>query len=198
MIGSLAIRSGGKAGTPRPQDTATLRAALQARAPERATWLVTSAGDVRSEGVGRSLATSMAAIGKRTTLLATGAASEASAGITDYLSGAATAEEVLDTTTVPEVTYVGPGTIDSRADVFAGAESPARLAEITKDSDIVFVTAAAADQRADAAILGRLGMLTLVLVRKGRTTNAQLARGLAALTEAGAEVTGVVWTRRAQ
>lgn len=197
VIGSLAIRSGGKKGAPRAQDTATLRAALQARSPEGTTWLVTSAGDVRSDGVGRSLASSMAAIGQRTTLLATGAAADGAPGITDYLAGTATADDVVDTATVPGVAYVGPGTLDSRADVFAGAESPARLGDLTKESDIVFVTAAPANERADAAILGRLGMLTLVLVRKGRTTSTELARGLAALTEAGAEVAGVVWTKKA-
>ncbi|GAA1944263.1 YveK family protein [Microbacterium deminutum] len=197
IIGSLAIRSGRRRGSPRAQDTATLRAALQARAPEGATWLVTSAGDVRSEGVGRSLASSMAAIGQRTTLLATAATPDGAPGITDYLAGTATADDVVDTSRVPGVAYVGPGTMDSRADVFAGAQSPERLGDLTKESDIVFVTAAPANERADAAILGRLGMLTLVLVRKGRTTSTQLARGLAALTEAGADVAGVVWTRRA-
>lgn len=199
VVGTLAIRGGNRTGAPRAQDLGTLRAALQSRAPEGGTWLLTSAGDVRTEGVGRSLASSMSAIGRRTTLLATENGSAGPAGLTDYLTGAADADAVVDTTTIPGVSYVGHGTLaEDGADILAGADTPKGLATLTKGSDVIFVTAAPADKSADAAALARLGMQTLVLVRRGRTTTPQLSRAISALTEAGGEIAGLVWTKSAQ
>ena len=198
VIGSLAIRGGNRKGAPRPKDVAVLREAIQARYPEGGTWLVTSAGDVRSEGVGRSLASSMAAIGHRTTLLATDAASNGTPGLTDYLTAKATPDDVVDTTTVPGVAYVGRGTLaQDGADVLAAIGAAGGLRALTEDSDIVFVTAAPADKSADAAVLARMGLHTLVLVRRGRTTTTQLSRALSALREAGGAVVGLVFTTKA-
>jgi Mrp family chromosome partitioning ATPase len=141
----------------------------------------------------------MAAIGRRTTLVSTDAASGGASGLTDYLSGKADADAVVNTETVPGVSYVGHGTVaEDRADILAGAEAPQALATLTAGSDIVFITAAPADKSADAATIARWGMQTLVLVRRGRTTAPQLTRAISALTEAGGEVAGLVWTKSAQ
>ncbi len=197
IVGSLAIRGGDRKATPREADVATLREAILARNPKGGTWLLTSAGDVVPTGVARSLASSTAAIGRSVTLLVTGAGSPDAPGLSDFLAGNAAVDDVRDTTTVSGVSYVGPGTLSgSAADALASSGAADALRALTDDSDIVFVSAAPADRSADASVLARMGLHTLVLVRGGRTTTPQLSRALSALTEAGGVITGLVFTTK--
>ncbi|TDN90549.1 hypothetical protein [Microbacterium sp. BK668] len=199
VLGVLSIRGDDRKGAPLAQDVATLRAAFQARAPESGTWLITGAGDVRTEGTGRAVASSFGAIGRRTTLIVTDPGSSGAPGLTDFIAGTASMEEVLDRESVPGATYVGVGTlVDERADIFAGERAADKLQELARGSDVVLVTADPADASADAAVLSRFGMRTLVIVRRGRTTTDELSRALSTVAEAGGDIAGVIWVRSAR
>lgn len=199
VVGTLSVRGGDRTGAPLARDVATLRTALQARTPRGGTWLITGAGDVRTEGTGRALAASLRAIGRHTALLVTDPGSAGAAGLTDLIAGTATMDEVIDRDSIPGVAYTGVGTlVEDRADIFAREDAPDKLHELAKGSDVALVTAEPADRSADAAVLSRFGMSTLVVVRRGRTTTTELSRALSALSEAGANLTGVIWLQSAR
>ncbi|MFH8252109.1 Wzz/FepE/Etk N-terminal domain-containing protein [Microbacterium sp. B2969] len=199
VVGTVGFTRGRK-GVPVQRDIAALRAALLSRASGAATWLLTSAGKGTSAArVGGPLAASFAATGEDTLLLSTEAdGKDASPGLTDYLAGAAEPAEIKAAAPVENLALVGAGTrTDASHDLFAHTSAPSLLGSLTNGTGTVIITAPGTAESADATTLARLGGRTLVVVTAGKTTDDDLARTLEALTEAGADVAGVIWATRA-
>ncbi|WP_345801556.1 Wzz/FepE/Etk N-terminal domain-containing protein [Microbacterium sp. AZCO] len=199
IVGTVAFTRG-KKGVPVQRDIAALRASLLSRASGRATWLLTSAGNgIAAKRVGAPLAASFAVTGEETLLLSTESdGADASPGLTDYLAGAAKPAEIVETASVENLALVGAGTrTETSHDLFASTSTPSLLGSLTNGTGTVIITAPATDESADATTLARLGGRTLVVVTAGRTTDEDLARALESLSEAGADVAGVIWTTKA-
>ncbi|WP_243075654.1 Wzz/FepE/Etk N-terminal domain-containing protein [Microbacterium sp. SS28] len=199
VLGTVAVTRGSK-GAPLQRDVAALRAALLSRSSGAATWLITSAGaGIPAKRIGAPLAAAFAATGEETLLLSTEAdASDSALGLTDYLAGTAKPAEIVEAASIENLALVGAGTrTDVSHDLFASTTTPSLLWSLTDGTRVVIITAPATDETADAATLARLGGRTLVVVTAGKTTDDDLTRTLESLTEAGAEVGGVIWVTKA-
>ncbi|MDQ1203273.1 polysaccharide biosynthesis tyrosine autokinase [Rhodococcus sp. SORGH_AS_0303] len=120
-------------------------------------------------------------------------APDAAVGLTDVLAGAIMVEDAVTTVAGGRLSFLAAGSASSTPgeDIAANLMRTV-LAELARTYDHVVVAAAAADAYADAAVLSHDVDGTVVVVREGASTAAQVSTAARALRSTGGTLYGTV------
>ena len=134
--------------------------------------------DVRQPGLGRLLG------------------ADAMLGLTDYLQGRASLEQVLRRDSLTSMEYIAAGSAEVMAQgLFTSAAMAALLAQLRETHDLILLDAPPAAAMTDARIIARLADTTLFCVRWHHTPRSVVRHAMTLLEEAQAKLAGVVLTR---
>lgn len=117
-------------------------------------------------------------------------------GAVDYLTNAASIEDVIRPTGVENIAIIPSGPMPpSPTELLSGATLTRMLGELTQRFDIVIVDAPPTIGLADALILGDAVEATLLVVVAGRNQQGNLKGTVARLRQSGSKIIGVVLTQ---
>lgn len=134
--------------------------------------------DIRQPGLGRLLA------------------ADALLGLTDYLQGRASLEQVLRRDPLTSMDYIPAGSAEAMAQgLFMSAAMEQLLARLRATHDLILLDAPPAAAMTDARIIARLADTTLICVRWHHTPRSVVLHAMGLLEEARAKLAGIALTR---
>jgi succinoglycan biosynthesis transport protein ExoP len=116
-------------------------------------------------------------------------------GLSSFLSGNATAEEILQETAIPKLSVITSGPIPPNPSELLASpamEALMRALEALAPFDHVFYDSPPLLHMADAVLLANRMDATIVVVREGRTIHQSLASGIKRLKQSRARILGAV------
>jgi capsular exopolysaccharide synthesis family protein len=117
-------------------------------------------------------------------------------GLSNYLAGASKANDALQQTGVPHLTFMSSGPLPPNpAELLVGHKLLSLLTVAVEKFDQVIIDGPPVRGLADAAILGNVCAGTLLIVRAGETRNATARNALKRLLSARARVVGALLTQ---
>ena len=117
-------------------------------------------------------------------------------GLTTVLTGAATLQDVVQATPLPNLFLVAAGPpAPSPAELLAGPRLPSLIAEARSSFDAVVFDGPPVMGLADAPIIGAAVEGSILVIDAGRTTQSQVRVAMRRLAMAGAHVLGAVLNR---
>ncbi|KFB71432.1 MAG: putative tyrosine-protein kinase in cps region [Candidatus Accumulibacter phosphatis] len=119
---------------------------------------------------------------------------ERAPGLSEYVAGQASLEEILKTTAVPMLSAVTTGQIPPNpSELLMHPRFEVLLAELAANFDTVIVDAPPVLAVSDAAIIGRHVGATLMIARAGKHPIRELEQAVKRLNQAGVQVKGFVF-----
>ncbi|MER2543093.1 MAG: polysaccharide biosynthesis tyrosine autokinase, partial [Candidatus Accumulibacter phosphatis] len=119
---------------------------------------------------------------------------ERAPGLSEYVAGQASLEEILKTTAVPMLSAVTTGHIPPNpSELLMHPRFEVLLAELAANFDTVIVDAPPVLAVSDAAIIGRHVGATLMIARAGKHPIRELEQAVKRLNQAGVQVKGFVF-----
>jgi tyrosine-protein kinase Etk/Wzc len=119
---------------------------------------------------------------------------ERAVGLSEYVAGQASLEDILKTTTVPKLWVVTTGQIPPNpSELLMHARFEVLLSELAARFDAVIVDAPPVLAVSDAAIIGRHVGATLMVARAGKHPIRELEQAVKRLNQAGVQVKGFVF-----
>ncbi len=119
---------------------------------------------------------------------------ERAVGLSEYVAGQASLEDILKTTTVPKLWLVTTGQIPPNpSELLMHARFEVLLSELAARFDAVIVDAPPVLAVSDAAIIGRHVGATLMVARAGKHPIRELEQAVKRLNQAGVQVKGFVF-----
>ncbi len=117
-------------------------------------------------------------------------------GLTDYLAGLATREEIIITDTLSGARIMPAGTqAKSALPLFLSPSLPQWLAELREEFDVILIDAPPIFALAEGRVLARQADSALLCIRWGATPRRVVAAAITLLREAGVVLAGTVLTR---
>ncbi len=117
-------------------------------------------------------------------------------GLSDYLAGLATCEEVVITDTFSGARIMPAGTqAKSALSLFLSPSLPQWLAQLREDFDVILIDAPPVFALAEGRVLARLADSALLCIRWGATPRRVVAAAITLLREAGVVLAGTALTR---
>jgi tyrosine-protein kinase Etk/Wzc len=118
---------------------------------------------------------------------------ERAPGLSDVISGAATLDEAVRTTPAPNVSILPTGRVPPNpSELLASERFRLAVSELSRRWDVVLIDTAPILAVTDAALIGRVAGMTLVVVRSGRHPLREIALAVKRLAQSGVRPHGFV------
>jgi tyrosine-protein kinase Etk/Wzc len=118
---------------------------------------------------------------------------ERAPGLSDVITGAAALDDAVRATTTPNVSILPTGRVPPNpSELLASDRFRLAMAELSRRWDIVLIDTAPILAVTDAALIGRIAGMTLVVVRSGRHPLREIALAVKRLAQSGVRLHGFV------